>query len=63
MRTLVFVVSSLFVVAACSSGGTATNPASPTPKISFVMVAQNGSGVAGTGQIVKGTGSFTVSIS
>jgi hypothetical protein len=26
------------------------------------MVAQNGSGVAGTGQIVKGTGSFTVTI-
>ena len=36
--------------------------ASPTPKISFTMAAQNGSGVAGTGTIVRGTGSFIVTI-
>jgi len=62
VRKLVLALSSVFIVAACGGGGTATNPASPTPKISFAMVAQNGSGVAGTGQVVKGTGSFTVSI-
>ena len=62
MRKLVLAVSSLFVVAACGGGGTATNQASPTPAISFTMAAQNGSGVAGTGHVVKGTGSFTVTI-
>ncbi len=62
MRKLVLAVSSLFLVASCGGGGTATNPASPTPAISFTMVAQNGSGVAGTGTVVKGTGSFTVTI-
>ncbi len=61
MRNLVLAVSSLFVVAACG-GGTATNAASPTPAIPFTMVAQNGSGVSGTGTIVKGTGSFIVTI-
>ncbi len=60
MRKLVLALSILFVVAACGGGGTAT--ASPTPTISFTMVAQNGSGVAGTGKIVKGTGTFTVTI-
>jgi CHRD domain len=61
MRNLVLAVSSLFVVAACG-GGAATNAASPTPTIPFTMVAQNGSGVSGTGTIVKGTGSFIVTI-
>ncbi len=60
MRKLVLALSILFVAAACGGGGTAT--ASPTPTISFTMVAQNGSGVAGTGKIVKGTGTFTVTI-
>ena len=62
MRKLILAASSLFVVASCSSGGTATNPTSPTPAISFTMVAQNGSGVSGTGTVVKGTGSFIVTI-
>ncbi len=62
MRKLVLAVSSLFLVASCGGGGTATNPPSPTPAISFTMVAQNASGVGGTGQVVKGTGSFTVTI-
>jgi hypothetical protein len=62
MRNLVLGLLGLFVLAACGGGGTAANPASPTPKISFNMTAQNGSGAAGTGQVVKGTGSFTVTI-
>jgi CHRD domain len=60
MRKLVLAVSSMFVVAACG-GGTATNP-SPTPTINFTMAAQNASGVAGTGTVVKVAGSFTVTI-
>ncbi len=60
MRKLVLAVSSLLIVAACG-GGTATNP-SPTPTIKFTMVAQNGSGVAGTGTVVKVAGSFTVTV-
>jgi hypothetical protein len=48
------------VIAACGGGGTAT-PASPDP-LAFVMTTQNGSGVSGTGDIVKGTGSFTLTI-
>lgn len=62
MRNLVLALLSLFVLVACGGGGTANNSASPTPTISFTMAAQNGSGVAGTGQIVKGTGSFIVTI-
>ena len=46
------------VIAAC--GGTAA-PASSKP-ITFAMTVQNGSGVSGTGDIVKGTGSFTLTI-
>jgi hypothetical protein len=61
MRNLVLAISSLFVVAACG-GSTATNAASPTPTINFTMVAQNGSGAAGTGTVVKVAGSFTVTI-
>lgn len=60
MRTLVLAVSSLLVAAACG-GGTATSP-SPTPTINFTMVAQNASGVAGTGTVVKVAGSFTVTV-
>jgi len=60
MRNVVLAVSSLLVVAACG-GTTATTP-SPTPTINFTMVAQNGSGVSGTGTIVKSTDSFIVTI-
>jgi hypothetical protein len=60
MRNLVLAVSSIFVVAACG-GGTANNP-SPTPTINFTMAAQNGSGVGGTGTVVKVAGSFTITI-
>jgi hypothetical protein len=45
-----------------SSGGTASTPP-PTPKpFSGPMQELNGSGVTGTVEIVKGTGSFTVTI-
>jgi hypothetical protein len=36
--------------------------ASPSPGINFTMTAQNSSGVSGTGTIVKGAGTFTVTI-
>lgn len=63
MRSLLLALSGLIVLSACGgSTPTATNAASPTPAISFTMAAQNASGVAGTGQVVKGTGSFTVTI-
>ena len=50
----------LLVAFAC--GGAAATAAPPTPAINFAMAAQNGSGVAGSGNIVKGTDSFTVTI-
>jgi CHRD domain len=50
----------IIAIAACGGGGTAT--ASPSPQIGFDMVPQNGSHVAGAGQVEKGTGSFTVTI-
>jgi len=62
MRKMVLAIVGMLVLAGCGGGGNATIAASPTPSIGFTMVAQNGSGVAGTGQIVKGTGSFTVTI-
>ncbi len=62
MRNLVIALLGLFVLAACGGGGAAISSASPTATISFTMGAQNGSGVAGTGQVIKGTGSFVVTI-
>ncbi len=62
MRNLVVAVVGLFVLAACGGGGNAANPASPTPGIAFTMAPQNGSGVIGTGHVVKATGSFMVTI-
>ncbi len=62
MRSLVLALSGLFFLAACGGGGTAANPPSPTPTISFAIAAQNGSGAAGTGNVVKGAGSFVVTI-
>jgi hypothetical protein len=54
------VLASILAVAGCG-GGTAGTP-SPTPAINFTMTAQNASGVSGTGTIVKGEGSFAVTI-
>ena len=51
----------VLVVAACG-GGTTASTASPKPAIDFTMKAQNGTHVTGTGQIVKGTDSFTLTI-
>lgn len=50
---------SLLLAAAC--GGQAAT-ASPPPTLNFVMAAQNGSTVKGTGQIVESNGSFTVTV-
>lgn len=60
MRNLLLAGFSVLAVAAC--GGGAATVATPTPDIKFTMVAQNGSTVPGTGTIVKGNGSFTVTI-
>ena len=64
MRPLVIFLVGLFAVAACG-GGTTSSAVSPTPTkptIKFTMVGQNNSGVSGTGEVVKGSGSFTVTI-
>ena len=58
-RGLVILVG---VVAVTACGGTVATGPSPAPGINFTMRAQNGSGVAGTGQIVKTAGSFMVTI-
>jgi hypothetical protein len=50
------------VLFAAACGGAAATAAPPTPAINFTMAAQNGSGVSGSGTIVKGTDSFTVTI-
>jgi hypothetical protein len=59
MKKSVLALVSILALAACG-GGTASPP--PAPKINFTMAAQNGSAVTGTGEIVKATGSFTVSV-
>jgi hypothetical protein len=53
-------VVGLLVVSAC--GGAAATAAPPTPSINFTMLAQNNSRVSGSGIIVEGTDSFTVTI-
>ncbi len=50
------------VIAVAACGGSSAAGPSPKPGITFTMAAQNGSGVFGTGQIVKGIGSFTLTI-
>jgi CHRD domain len=54
-------MAGLLYASACG-GGAAANPASSSPAINFTMVAQNASGVSGSGSVVKGTGFFTVTI-
>jgi len=58
VRLFVLAVLALGTVG-CGGGATA---ATPTPPIDFSMLAQNGSAVTGTGRIVKGADSFTVTI-
>jgi hypothetical protein len=57
----IFVLAVLGLLATVACGGDAT-AATPTPPINFTMLAQNGSTVAGTGRVVKGAGSFTITI-
>ena len=59
MKNLLLALASVFFIAAC--GGSTAAAAPPTP-VKFTMTTQNGSGVTGTGEIVKGTGSFTLTI-
>jgi hypothetical protein len=61
-RKLLLVLVSVVGLAACGTGGTAATQASPIPGIHFAMTDQNGSGVSGTGSIVKADGAFTVTI-
>jgi hypothetical protein len=58
-RSLLALVGVL-LVSAC--GGAAATSTPPTLAINFTMLAQNGSGVSGSGQIVMATGSSTVTI-
>src|SRR5437899_11532037 len=63
MRRLVISLLGLFAVVACGGGTTSSTASpSPTPSIKFTMIAQNNSGVAGTGEVIKASGSFTVTI-
>jgi hypothetical protein len=59
VKNVVIVLLSGVLIAACG-GGTAAMP-SPT-SLAFAMKAQNGSAVSGTGDIVNGTGSFTLTV-
>jgi hypothetical protein len=52
---------SVLALSACGGGAAATS-APPMPVVNFTMLAQNGSGVLGSGNIVQGTGSFTVTV-
>jgi hypothetical protein len=61
MRKLLLAAASVLAVAACGGGGTAST-ASSSPNVNFTMTTQNGSGVSGTGQVVKAAGSFTITI-
>jgi type 1 fimbria pilin len=61
MKTKHPIVALLAILFAAACGGAATT-ASPTPPVNFAMVAQNGSTVKGTGQIVESVGSFTVTV-
>lgn len=59
LRRSLLVLAGVLAISAC--GGSAAPPAASTD-INFTMTAQNGSGVSGTGQIVKAAGSFVVTI-
>jgi hypothetical protein len=55
-------VAILFLLTAAACGQAAAVTTSPKPNGTFTMGAMSASGVTGTGQVYKGTGSFTVSI-
>src|ERR1700682_4397547 len=50
----------ILAVAAC--GGSTPSAASPAPKVTFAMAAQNGSAVAGTADVVRSGASFTLTV-
>lgn len=54
------VLAAVVAITACGGSAAATPP--PPQDIKFTMKAQNASGVSGTGQIVRSSGSFTVTI-
>lgn len=65
MRLGVIAFAGLLILVACGGGsGAASSSPSPTktPSISFTMTSMNGSGATGTGKVIKGTGSFTVTV-
>ena len=55
-------LGALLVLAACGGSSSSAGSPSPTPGISFTMMTEHSSGVSGTGKVVKGTASFTVTI-
>jgi hypothetical protein len=59
MKHPLLALVTLLVAAACGGGSAAAPPA---PTVAFAMVAQNGSAVKGTGQVVESAGSFTVTL-
>lgn len=60
VKNPILVLLSVLAIAACGGGTTAT--ASPAAKISFPMAAQNGGAVAGTADVVKSDGAFTLTV-
>jgi hypothetical protein len=56
-----FGLALLGVLAAAACGGETSGTATPSV-IVFTMAAQNGSGASGTGTVVRGAGSFTITI-
>jgi hypothetical protein len=59
VKHLMLAILALAVAIACGGQSTA---ATPTPAVDFSMVAQNGSTVKGTGQVVQSAGSFTITL-
>lgn len=55
-------VAMLVLLTAMACGGSAAAVSSPTPNATFTMGQMNASGVTGTGEVYKRTGSFIVSI-
>jgi hypothetical protein len=60
VKNPILALLSVLVIAACG-GGTAATP-SPAAKITFPMAAQNGTSVAGTADVVKSDGTFTLTV-
>ena len=61
MKTKHPTLALLAILFAGACGGAAATASPPAP-VNFVMVAQNGSAVKGTGQVVESNGSFTITV-